>query len=64
MISKSRLFSIICGFSIGLIICSLIMKNCEYHGINSNLVKRKTYILNNRCFKLLPKPFMCIDKHD
>jgi hypothetical protein len=61
---KSRLFSIICGFSIGLIICSLLMKNYEYHGIDSNIVKKHIYHSNNRCFKLLPSPYMCIKEHN
>lgn len=64
MILKSKLFSIICGFSIGLILCSLFMKEFIYHGINSNVVRNKIYYLNGRCFRLLPDPFMCINTHD
>ena len=52
------LFSILLGF-----ICSIILLICFkkviYKGPNSNLLKHQIIKYNNKCYKFVPKIYLC-----
>ena len=48
--------SILNGFGYGMILCYLILNTffSEYHALDSNDVKKKQIIIDNKKFKLIP----------
>ena len=46
------IFSILIGFSIGLILSSYNIRKLVYHGPNSQGIKEKIYKKGNICYKL------------
>lgn len=50
---KIIIFGIIIGYIIGLLL------NYEYHGPDSNEIKKEIYHDKNGCYKLIPKIYAC-----
>ncbi len=61
MIITNIIFNILLGFSIGLIVASLLQKKNKIHGPNSKEVIKKNYKnkKENKCYKFLPKIIKC-----
>lgn len=57
----SYIISIILALLITPYIYSIIVKYVltEYHGPDSNIIKREIYSKDKLCYKLLPIPYVC-----
>lgn len=54
-----KLFSIILGLSIGIIIEYYLNPKIIYHGPNSNLIKKKIFTYKNKNYKLITEAYTC-----
>lgn len=54
-----KLFSIILGLSLGIIIEYYLNPRIIYHGPNSNLIKKKFFKHNNKNYKLITEAYTC-----
>ena len=50
---KIIIFGIIIGYLIGLLL------NYEYHGPDSNEIKKEIYMDDTGCYKMIPKVYAC-----
>ena len=54
------MISIICGFILGYIICTIyIRKNLNYHGPNSNIIRKYIYQFGTKFYKFTPQVCIC-----
>lgn len=51
--------SISLGIVFALFIFYTFIRKISYHGVNSNDIIKRTYIVDNKCYKLVPKIFLC-----
>jgi len=54
-----KLFSIILGLSLGIIIEYYLNPKIIYHGPNSNLIKKRIFRHRNKKYKLITKAYTC-----
>ena len=54
-----KLFSLILGLAIGIIMESYLNPKIIYHGPNSNLIKKKIFKFKGKSFKLIPEAYTC-----
>jgi hypothetical protein len=54
-----KFYSSILGFIIGIIIYRIVIYKKPYHGPNSNIVRNKIYLHNNKCYQYTPQINMC-----
>ena len=54
-----KLFSLILGLSLGIIIEYYLFPKVIYHGPNSNLIKKKIFKHNNKTYKLITDAYTC-----
>jgi hypothetical protein len=54
-----KMFSLILGLSIGIILEYYINPKIVYHGPNSNIIKKKFFKYNNKTYKLITEAYSC-----
>lgn len=53
------LISLILGIMVSIIIKFALMSIPTYHGPNSNEIKNRIYMIDSKCFKLIPEIEEC-----
>ncbi len=55
----NKIFNIICGFIIGILLTFLFRSPIVFRGPDSNIVRKQIFKYNNKCYKLTPVIYIC-----
>lgn len=58
--SINKIISIIAGILFGILIYFIMDRSTVYHGPNSNVIRKKIYKKNGKCYMLTPILHLCV----
>lgn len=56
---KLKLLSIVLGVTVGILSYPYVQGQIQMHGPDSNIVRKEVHVLNNKCYKYEPIPYLC-----